>query len=207
LSKPKAHEQGILVIVSAPSGCGKTTIVDRLLKRHPEWVRSISVTTRSPREAEKQGEDYQFVPLDEFRKIEEAGGFLESAKVFDQYYGTPKDYVLNALKQGKTVMLALDVQGMRKIKKAVEEKVPNFTVFILPPSIKVLRERLEGRKTDSPEEIERRVSAAQEEIKDAKLYDFTVMNKNLEQTVLDVESFICEKQKERRTTTHAIRSS
>lgn len=207
MNKPKEPESGVLVILSAPSGCGKTTVVDRLLKRHPDWIRSVSVTTRAPRSGEKSGEDYRFLSPDEFKKLDESGALLESAKVFDQYYGTPKAFVVEALSQGKTVILAIDVQGMRKIKKALENKTPLYTVFILPPSIKVLRERLEGRKTDAPEEIERRIAAAQEEIKDAKLYDVTVMNKNLEQTVVDVESFIAEKQKGRRISNHALRSS
>lgn len=207
MSKSKEPETGILVILSAPSGCGKTTVVDRLLKRHPDWIRSVSVTTRPPRAGEKAGEDYRFLTPEEFKKMDESGALLESAKVFDQYYGTPKAFVSDALGQGKTVVLAIDVQGMRKIKKGLENKTPLYTIFILPPSIKVLRERLEGRKTDAPEEIERRIAAAQEEIKDAKLYDVTVMNQNLEQTVIDVESFIVEKQKERRNSNHALRSS
>jgi guanylate kinase len=208
LSKAKGSEQqGILIILSAPSGCGKTTIVDRLLKRHPDWSRSISATTRPPRTGEKKDEDYFFVDSAAFKGMEERGELLESAKVFDYFYGTPKQFITDSLKKGKTLVLAIDVQGMRKIKKVLEGRVPLCTIFVLPPSIKVLRDRLEGRKTDSLEEIERRITAAQEEIKDARLYDFTVMNKNLEQTVLEIEGFVSQKKKERRTENHAIRSS
>lgn len=202
----EAKEEGALIIISAPSGCGKTTIVDRLLKRHPEWIRSISATTRPPRVGEKGGGDYYFVVPSAFTEMEKRGEFIETAKVYDQMYGTPKKYVIENLEQGRKVILAIDVQGMKKIKKALDENYRLITVFVIPPSMKVLRERLEGRKTESVEEIERRISIAQEEIKGAKLYDFTVMNQNLEQTVLDIEAFIEKKSKQKGDDSDAIRS-
>jgi len=205
--KENKKEEGILIIISAPSGCGKTTIVDRLLKRHPEWMRSISATTRSPRVGEKSGGDYFFVTEPVFSEMEKNGELLETAKVHEQMYGTPKNYVIDNLDKGKKVILAIDVQGMKKIVKSMGEKYRVITIFVIPPSMKILRERLEGRKTETPEEIERRVSIAQEEIKAAKLYDFTVMNQNLEQTVLDIEDFIEKKAKQRRENSHALRST
>lgn len=205
-SQKRGSKPGLLIIFSAPSGCGKTTIVDRLLKRHPDWVRSVSVTTRTPRIGEKGGGDYYFVLPSAFQKMEESGELLESAKVFDHFYGTPKAFVLEHLQAGKNVVLTIDVQGMRKIKSSAGSEVPVVTIFVLPPSLKVLRERLEGRKTESPEDIERRISVAQDEIKAATHYDFTVMNQSIEQTVLEIESFIEKKENERGDEKHAVRT-
>ncbi len=188
---------GLLVIISAPSGCGKTTIVDRLLKRHPDWVRSISMTTRAPRAGEKDTQDYFFVTPKSFKEKEAKGKLLESAKVYDQFYGTPKDFVIEQLAAGKNVILAIDVQGTKKIKKVLDAGIPCLTVFVLPPSVKILRERLEGRRTETPEEIQRRIEVAQDEIKEAGFYDIAVVNQNLEQTILEIESVI-EKQKRER---------
>ena len=189
-----------LIVISAPSGCGKTTIVERLLKRHPEWVRSISVTTRSPRQGEKKGEDYFFVSTTAFKEMEKKGEFLETAIVFDQQYGTPRVFVQENLKEEKNVLLAIDVQGARQIKKTIADADKNrlLTIFVLPPSVKVLRERLEGRKTESAEQISKRIEVAQEEIKEAGSYNLTVVNQNLDQTIAEIEDFI-EKNKKGRS--------
>lgn len=189
--------QGLLVIISAPSGCGKTTIVDRLVKRHPDWVRSVSATTRAPRPGEKDAQDYFFVTSKAFKEMDAKGELLESAKVHDQFYGTPKEFVSQQLVAGKNVILAIDVQGTKKIKKILDAKTYCLTVFVLPPSVKVLRERLEGRKTETPEEIQRRIEVAQDEIKEAGFYDVAVVNQNLEQTILEIESVIEKQKKER----------
>jgi guanylate kinase len=205
-NKSEAATPGALIIISAPSGAGKTTLVDRLLKRHPEWVRSISVTTRAARSGEAEGDHYHFVTREVFKQMETKGELLESAKVFDQFYGTPKKFVMDHLIKGKNVVLAIDVQGTKKIKKLLGEEAPLCTIFILPPSVKVLRERLEGRKTESPEQVQHRIEMAQDEIKEAGSYDFTVVNQNLEQTVVEVESFIDKYIKERRKS-HVLRLS
>lgn len=197
----------MLVVLSAPSGCGKTTIVERLMKRHPDWIRSVSCTTRPPRMGEREGSDYFFLSADEFCKSRDEGQLLESATVFDHSYGTPRKHVMEALDAGKVVVLAIDVQGAGMIRKLAGEDLPTLSVFVLPPSIKVLRERLEGRKTDPAEEIDRRIAVAQTEIKEASHYDFTVMNQNLEQTVLDIEAFIDKALKKRRKSKNAVRSS
>ena len=178
---------GRLIIFSAPSGCGKTTIVERLLKRHPDWVRSVSATTRLAREGEKTGEDYFFVSEAEFRKLQEKEELLESAKVFDKHYGTPRSFVMDNIHQGKSVVLAIDIQGTKSIQKALGDQVDLITIFILPPSIKVLRERLEGRQTESSAQIDKRIQIAQDEIKEAGNYDFAVVNQNLDQTILEIE--------------------
>jgi guanylate kinase len=192
-----AESKGFLIILSAPSGCGKTTIVDRLLKRNPEWVRSVSVTTRPARQGEKPGEDYFFVSTPEFRKLVEEGALLEYAKVFDHDYGTPKSFVTEQLSRGKKIILAIDVQGTKKIRKSADKNIPLLTLFVLPPSVKVLRERLEGRNTESPEQIDKRIEVAQDEIKEAGSYDRAVVNQNLEQTVLEIEEAIQSFEKER----------
>lgn len=179
-----------MIIISAPSGCGKTTMVDRLLKRHPDWVRSVSVTTRPPRTGEKNGEDYFFVGPGEFKKMVQESALLEHANVFDREYGTPKSFVMEQLARGKKVILAIDVQGAKKIKKTVDKEIPVFTIFVLPPSVKVLRERLEGRNTESPEQIDKRIDVAQDEIKEAGHYDVTVINQTLDQSVMEIEQAI-----------------
>ena len=191
-------DSGLLIVISAPSGCGKTTIVDRLLKRHPEWVRSISATTRQPRAGEKNGQDYFFVSPKAFKEMEDKNELLESAKVYDCFYGTPKKFVMDALARDEKAILAIDVQGARKIKKILNGKMPLLTLFILPPSVKVLRERLEGRQTESAEEVQRRIEVAQDEIKEAGSYDLAFVNQNLEQTVLEIEQGIEKIQKQRK---------
>lgn len=178
------------MVLSAPSGCGKTTIVDRLLKRHPDWVRSVSITTRPPREGEVNGSDYFFVSLSEFEQMKAKKELLESAKVFDAYYGTPKVFVERHLKENKTVILTIDIQGAAEIKQVMANHFPALFVFVLPPSIKILRERLETRKTESPEQIEKRIQTAQDEIKEAGWYDLTVVNQNLDQTIAEIEKSI-----------------
>lgn len=190
--------EGLLVIVSAPSGCGKTTVVDRLLKRHPDWLRSVSATTRSPRTGEKSGSDYFFLSPGEFEEMRKKGDFLEYASVHGRSYGTPKPYVTEQYQKGKTVVLAIDVQGMRKAKDAVEGSLSLMSIFILPPSLKVLKQRLEGRKTETPTEIEKRMKVAEEEIKQAKLFDHTVINQNVETTVLEIDELINKFRKQRR---------
>lgn len=194
-SKISNDPKGLLVILSAPSGCGKTTILDRLLKRHPDWFRSISVTTRPPRTGEKKGKDYHFVSLKEFEELKKNKEFLESAKVFGHYYGTRKSAVKEAVQKGEIAILAIDVQGHRLLRKNLEKKISSVSIFVLPPSISVLRERLEKRCTDAPAEINKRIQGAEEEIKAAKEYDGTVVNHDLDQTVHEIEEIVYEHQK------------
>ena len=185
-----SSEQGFLVVLSAPSGCGKTTLVDRFLKRHPDWVRSISVTTRPPRPEEKSGRDYEFISGREFQSLREKGEFLEWARIFGQFYGTRRRFIEEEIGKGKTVILAIDIQGARSLRKVLEKKIPLFSIFILPPSTAVLRERLEKRHTDSAEEIEKRIERAEEEIKAAKEYDAVVINRDLAESIREMEALI-----------------
>jgi len=197
-NKKAGSEQGILVVLSAPSGCGKTSIVERLLKRHPDWVRSISATTRKPRFDEKDAQDYFFYSRQDFEKKVREGKMLEHAVIYGNLYGTPREFVEDQVGQAKIVIMTIDVQGAKQIMECWGKERPLLSVFVLPPSIKVLRERLTGRNTESPEEIERRIEIAQSEIKAAKLYNHTVINQNLDQAVLEIEEIILNVSKQRR---------
>ncbi|MFH0984173.1 MAG: guanylate kinase [Candidatus Omnitrophota bacterium] len=190
--------EGVLVVLSAPSGCGKTSIVERLLKRHPDWVRSISATTRKPRVDEKDAQDYFFYSRQDFEKKVREGKMLEHAEIYGNLYGTPREFVEEQVSQDKIVVMTIDVQGTKQIMGAWGKERSLLSVFVLPPSVKVLRDRLTGRNTESPEEIEKRIGIAQDEIKEAKLYDHTVINQNLDQAVLEVEEIILNVSKQRR---------
>lgn len=198
-NKKTEIQPGFLVILSAPSGCGKTSIVERLLKRHRDWVRSISATTRVPRIDEKDKEDYFFLSRPEFEKWIAEGKILEHAVIYGNLYGTPRDFVIKQIQQGKIVILTIDVQGTQQVMRFWDKKEPLLSIFILPPSIKALRERLAGRNTETPEEIDKRITLAQDEVRAATLYDKTVINQNLDQAVLDVEAIILDYFKKRRT--------
>jgi guanylate kinase len=198
LNKKTGSDQGILVVLSAPSGCGKTSIVERLLKRHQDWVRSISATTRKPRVDEKDAQDYFFYSKQDFEKKVREEKMLEHAVIYGNLYGTPREFVEDQIAQGKTVIMTIDVQGTKQVMESWGKAHSLLSIFILPPSVKVLRERLTGRNTESPEEIEKRIEIAQNEIKAAKLYDHTVINQNLDQAVLEVEEIISNASKQRR---------
>jgi len=198
-NKGKKSFEGLLVVLSAPSGCGKTSIVERLLKRHQDWARSISATTRKPRVDEKDSQDYFFLSREAFEQKVRDGEMLEHAEIYGNLYGTPCDFVRDQVSSGKVVIMTIDVQGTKQIMESWGKGNPLLSIFILPPSVKVLRERLTGRHTETPEEIEKRIGIAQDEIKEAKLYDHTVINLNLDQAVLDVEEIILNVTKQRRT--------
>lgn len=197
-NKKSGPGEGVLVVLSAPSGCGKTSIVERLLKRHPDWVRSISATTRKPRVDEKDAQDYFFYSRKDFEKKVREGKMLEHAEIYGNLYGTPREFVEDQVSQDKIVVMTIDVQGTKQILGAWGKERSLLSVFVLPPSIKVLRERLTGRNTESPDEIEKRIGVAQDEIKEAKLYDHTVINQNLDQAVLEVEEIVVNASKQRR---------
>jgi len=198
LNKKTKTAAGILVVLSAPSGCGKTSIVERLLKRHPEWVRSISATTRKPRVDEKDAQDYFFLARQDFEQKAREGKMLEHAEIYGNLYGTPGEFVAEQVATGKTVIMTIDVQGTKQIMESWGKDRPLLSIFVLPPSVKVLRERLTGRNTETPEEIEKRIEIAQDEIKAAKLYNHTVINQNLDQAVLEIEEIILNVSKQRR---------
>lgn len=178
--------KGRLFVISGPSGTGKGTICKELVK--DDKIRlSVSMTTRSPREGEVHGVSYFFAAKEEFEQKISAGGFLEYAEVFGNYYGTPKMEVLELLDEGIDVLLEIDVQGALQIKDVYPEAV---LVFILPPSMEELRSRLSGRGTETQDVIERRLGKAAHEISFAAQYDYAVINDQLDEAVNDVKTVI-----------------
>ena len=181
-----SRNKGKLYVISGPSGTGKGTICAEILKEIGNEF-SVSMTTRSPRPGEVHGKEYYFVTKEEFEANIAAGGFLEYATVFDNYYGTPKEMVINRLERGCNVILDIDVQGGLKVKKAKPEAV---LIFILPPSLEVLRSRLEGRGTESREDVEKRLGQAVNEIKLIGEYDYYIVNDVLEESVQTIKSIM-----------------
>lgn len=168
-------KKGLLFIVSAPAGTGKTTLVRMLLKEFPSVIESVSFTTRAPRAKEVSGKDYVFISQDEFEQKIEEGEFLEYAKVFGKYYGTSKKFVEEKQSQGKHVVLVIDTQGALQLK----DKLDAIFVFISPPSLKELKARLIKRKADTEASMETRLSWAEKEMALASKYDYHVVNDDL----------------------------
>jgi guanylate kinase len=180
-------QNSCLVVLSSPSGGGKTTICQKILNKHKDYLYSISATTRKKRKNEKEGRDYFFLSQDQFDQIRKKRGFVEWAKVHGEYYGTLKRFVDKAKEEGKTALFVLDVQGGMAIKKKYPESV---LIFLLPPSLEELKKRLFHRGTDRADEIEKRLKIALKEMKFWSKYDYVVINKNLEETVKLVEKII-----------------
>jgi len=185
-------DKGLVFVVSAPSGTGKTTLVQMLLQKYPQQLaRSVSCTTRPPRKGEQPGIDYIFLQEEEFASKIKEGAFLEYAKVFNHHYGTFKKTVEDLQSQGKHVFLVIDVQGALLLKG----KIKAFFVFIAPPSLEALRKRLEGRGSDSAQEIAIRLSKAKEELDKAKEYDVTLINEDLHKAYKELEAFVGQTEK------------
>jgi guanylate kinase len=171
-----AQARGLLFIVSAPSGAGKTTIVERLVEQTPQLKMSRSYTSRRPREGETDGVDYNFVTRERFEGMIAAGAFLEHADVFGNLYGTGRADTDRLLAGGDDVVLVIDVQGARQIRK---RGVPTTTVFVMPPSLEILEHRLRGRSKDSEAAVQRRLQVAREEVAAFSEYDYVVINDEL----------------------------
>lgn len=179
--------KGFLMVLSGPSGSGKGTVSAALMKKNKEIVFSTSVTTRTPRPGEVNGENYFFVSVEEFENMVQNDGLLEYAFVHTNYYGTPKDFVFEEIEKGEIVLLEIDVQGALQIKKRYKEAV---FIFLLPPSMSELKQRLINRDTETEEEINTRFSNAYKELDFVGEYDFFVVNNTVEQAVADIEHII-----------------
>lgn len=183
-------KKGEIFILSGPSGAGKTSIHERVLKSKKlrgKIVRSVSMTTRNPRDGELHGRDYFFVSKKMFEYKIRAGHFLEWAKVFTNYYGTPTGYVRNILKQGKNVLLCIDVQGAWQVMKACPDAV---SVFIKAPSLEELKKRLSRRGTETREDLAIRLKTARKEMMQVGTYDYVVINRDLSKACREVADII-----------------
>ena len=176
----------LFLVMSAPSGCGKSTLIDMLLQEYPDFVYSISCTTRAPRGEEEDGLDYHFKTKERFEELIREDAFIEYAKVHDHYYGTLKAPIEEVLAEGNSMILDIDVQGAAKVRDYVRRlpntdplKIGYVDVFVNPPSLEELRARLEGRGTDAPAVIEKRLANAEGEMARAGEYMFQVTNDDL----------------------------
>ena len=182
-----SSDRGLLFIVSAPSGTGKTTLVERLVEHTPGLKMSRSYTSRAAREGETDGVDYNFVTRPRFEGMAAAGEFLEWAEVFGNLYGTGASDTETALASGHDVVLVIDVQGARKVRAC---GIETTTVFVMPPSMAVLEQRLRGRSKDSETEIQRRLQVARDEVAAFAEYDFIVVNDELKSAVDRLRSIV-----------------
>ncbi|SFM37716.1 guanylate kinase [Marinobacter pelagius] len=183
----QAGEQGTLFVISAPSGAGKTSLVAEMLKNDAKLGVSISHTTRPMREGEQDGVNYHFVSRDEFEAMIARGDFLEHADVFGNYYGTSQVWVRETLARGEDVILEIDWQGAEQVRRLIPECV---SIFIVPPSAEVLRERLTGRGTDAPDVVERRLREATEECSHALEFDYLVVNDDFQVALADLLAIV-----------------
>ena len=188
----KKNEKGLLIVVSGPSGCGKSTLDQLLLNKRKNIVMSISDTTRKPRGEEKNGIDYNFITPEQFKENIKNDKYLEYAEVYtDKFYGTPVDFVDKNLNKGIDVILEIDIEGARKIN---EKRSDAVFIFIMPPSMKVLKERLIGRKTETKEQVIERFKTAYKEINEVSKYNYVIVNDDLDDALSKMDAIItCEK--------------
>lgn len=169
--------KGLLILISGPSGTGKGTVCDLLRQKHPEISYSISATTRQPRPGEQDGVNYYFYTKEKFREMIDQGQLLEWAEVYGNFYGTPKQKVLDRLEAGEDILLEIDTQGALNVMKVMPE---GLFIFLLPPSLEELAARLKGRGTETEESLHHRLGAAVDEIKLATKYRYVVVNDKVE---------------------------
>ncbi len=182
----KINNKGIIFVISAPSGAGKTTICEHLLKNLNNLKMSISHTTRKPRTGEKNGVNYYFINKAKFKEMIEKGDFIEWAEVYGNLYGTSKKMINDLLNSGNDILLDIDIQGAKNIKKIYKKSV---LIFILPPSIEELKRRLQNRN-EEPEIIQKRLNKVADEINEYKFYDYLVINDDFEEALKKVMCII-----------------
>ena len=179
--------RGLLIVVSGASGTGKGTVCKKILNDLPEVAYSISATTRAPRPGEVDGKEYYFLDVDEFKNWIADGKFLEYAEVYGNFYGTPLNKIEERLNRGEDILLEIDVQGALNVKKKCPEGI---YIFLLPPSLEELKRRIEGRGTETPESLSRRLKNAVAEIKIGTEYDYVVVNDTIDNAVAQIKSII-----------------
>lgn len=184
----------LIVILSAPSGSGKTTMVSRVLEKLGGLRRSISCTTRKPRGEERDGLDYIFLPKEIFRERIDRGEFLEWEENFGCFYGTPRRQVEEAVEEGEDIILSIDVKGARRVKKAIPESI---SVFVMPPSREELVARLKNRNTDAEEDVKARLKESEKEMASADEYEYLIVNEDLDKAV-DELAYIIETERANR---------
>ena len=183
----KTKKQGLLIVLSGPSGCGKNSVIKQLLTIRPNCWISISCTSRQPRPGEENGKDYYFLSKEEFEKDITKEQFLEYAEYAGNYYGTPKKYIQQHLDQGEDVILEIEIQGALKIKEKLPETI---FIFIMPPSMQELKRRLQNRKTEDAAKIDKRFKRAYEEINEISKYNYVVVNDVIETAAAKVNAIL-----------------
>ena len=185
---PTVSRRGLMLVLSSPSGAGKTTISRALLERDPHIAMSVSATTRQPRPGEVEGRDYHFVGVESFQRMVAAGEFLEHARVFDNFYGTPRAAVEDALADGRDVLFDIDWQGTQQL--AQNARADLVAVFVLPPSVAELERRLTTRAQDSAEVVAKRMAKAGDEMSHWREYDYILVNTDVERSVAAVSAIL-----------------
>ncbi|WP_051279125.1 guanylate kinase [Hellea balneolensis] len=196
LEEMKANRRGIMVVLSSPSGAGKTTLTRMLLKENPDMAMSVSATTRQPRPGEKDGEDYYFISKNKFTDMVDDDEFLEYAKVFDNFYGTPRAPVEQALGDGRDVVFDIDWQGAQQLTQAAADDL--VKIFILPPNMVELEKRLRTRAQDSDDVISKRMSKSENEISHWPEYDYVIVNENVETAMEELRTIVASERMRRR---------
>jgi len=189
------QRKGLMLVLSSPSGAGKTSICKKILETEKNLVMSISYTTRPKRKSEQDGKDYFFVKKKKFDELQEKNFFVESALVFDHFYGTPKNFIENNIRKGKDILFDIDWQGAQKLVDYSKNDV--VSIFVLPPSNKILLERLKKRNEDSDEIVKKRMSKAKSEISHWIEYDYIIINHDISKSADEIKSILFAERKKR----------